>query len=504
MPPTPSVARFVALLAKHPLLTTAQMDEVSNAMQDNFVDARHLAKELLDRGWISPFQANRLLQNRDKELVLGPYVILERIGEGSMGQIFKARHPMLRRVCALKVIRPEFLKHPDAVPRFRREIAAVAQLAHPNIIQAFDAGQIGETHFFAMEFVEGKNLARMVLDRGALPVTEACDYIRQAALGLQHAHERGMIHRDIKPGNLLVSDAGQVKVLDMGLARLDKSADVDASLQNLTVAGTVMGTLEYMAPEQAEDSKSVDIRADIYALGCTLHFLLTRQPPFPGLKLGQKRTAGKALELPALKKRADVPPGLFPVMNKILAEKPAERYQSPAAVADALAPFCQPQAQPQPADVAAPPPPPPPKPVAAPKPVPAVTPAEVPAPKPAAVEAPPAPPPKPQPPAPVQPRPAPRAPVPALAEMSWDPNGSVNKPEPGAISKAEDEPPSWISPMDESAKTRARPKRAAPTREKSEGTPRVWPRYVAFGVLAAAVGIVLGVGCLYLFKSLMQ
>jgi serine/threonine-protein kinase len=182
---------------------------------------------------------------------------------------------------ALKLIRKERLANADAIRRFHREIRAAAQLSHPNIVAAHDADEVNGTHFFVMEYVEGTDLARLVKKHGPLGIADACEYVRQAGLGLQHAFEKGLVHRDIKPANLLLTRAGVVKVLDMGLARLGYDGDEEAS-STMTREGSVMGTLDYIAPEQAIDSHCVDIRADIYSLGCTLYFLLTGRVPFPG------------------------------------------------------------------------------------------------------------------------------------------------------------------------------------------------------------------------------
>ena len=188
----------------------------------SFPAPRALAGELIRRGWLTPYQVNQLLQGRGRDLLLGSYVLLERLGEGGMGQVFKARNWKLGRVVALKLIRKERLDNPDAVRRFQREIRAAAQLDHPNIVRAFDADEVDGTHLLVMEYVEGTDLAKLVKKDGPLPVDKACDYCRQAALGLQHAYERGLVHRDIKPHNLLLTPGGVVKILDMGLARLDR------------------------------------------------------------------------------------------------------------------------------------------------------------------------------------------------------------------------------------------------------------------------------------------
>ncbi len=326
-------------LREGPLLRPGQRGELPR-LQESFTEPRGLARELLKRDWLTPFQVNQLFQGRAGDIVLGPYLLLERLGEGGMGAVFKARHQIMDRIVALKLIRKDRLADPEAVRRFHREIRAAAQLTHPNIVTAHDADQAGDTHFLVMEYVEGTDLRKLVKQRGPLPVAEACEYVRQAALGLQHAHERGLVHRDIKPANLLLTAQNPtVKILDMGLARLHQAGEQTAG--DLTKEGAVMGTPDYMAPEQARESHTVDIRADLYSLGCTLFYLLTGQPPFPGGTLGQKICKHQLEPPPALEeRRPGLPPALGALLRRLLAKKPEERYQTPAEVVLALEPFC--------------------------------------------------------------------------------------------------------------------------------------------------------------------
>jgi serine/threonine protein kinase len=208
------------------------------------------------------------------------YRAIRLLGEGGMGAVYLAEHRRMKRVVALKVINPKFLSHPGALARFQQEVRAAAQLDHPNIVAAHDADQADGLHFLVMEYVEGQNLADYLAEKGPLPVAEACDAARQAALGLQHAHERGTVHRDVKPHNLMRAPSGRVKVLDFGLARLaagpgDAAEDDEApTAPHLTGAGAVVGTADYIAPEQARDAHGADGRADVYGLGCTLYHLL--------------------------------------------------------------------------------------------------------------------------------------------------------------------------------------------------------------------------------------
>jgi WD40 repeat protein len=262
------------------------------------------------------------------------YRVKALLGAGGMGAVYRAEHRLMERPVALKVIHADLLKDPVLVRRFRSEVKAAARLAHPNIVAAYDAEQAGGVHFLVMEFVEGVTLARVVARRGPLPAGAACDYARQAALGLQHAHEKGMVHRDVKPQNLMLTPAGQVKVLDFGLARLARRTN----LRRLTEVGEVMGTPDYIAPEQATDSSRVDIRADVYSLGCTLFFLITGRPPFPDGSVEDKLHAHLRQPPPPL---TGVPAPLARVVERMLAKSPGQRYQTPAEVAQALAPFAQ-------------------------------------------------------------------------------------------------------------------------------------------------------------------
>lgn len=280
------------------------------------------------------------------------YRIIALVGRGGMGSVYRAEHLLMQRSAAIKVINPELVRHPTAVERFRREVQAAAKLSHPNIVAAWDAEQAGNLHLLVMEFVDGTDLATIVQQQGPLDVEKTCSYIAQAASGLQHAHEKGMVHRDIKPHNLMLTPDGRVRILDFGLAGIvtgnnenpvPESANVTSSAvtpQHLTSFGSVMGTPDYMAPEQAVDAHSADIRSDIYSLGCTLSFLLTGKPPFEAEGVAAKLKAHAQDEPDSLPKlRKDVPPELSRVAARMLAKNPAERFQTPAEVVAALEPW---------------------------------------------------------------------------------------------------------------------------------------------------------------------
>jgi serine/threonine-protein kinase len=346
--PVASVASLVGTLRTHRLLEPPQLEQVVRSSA-RFPDPRALARELIQRGWLTPYQVNQVLQGKGHELVMGQYVLLERLGEGGMGQVFKARHEAMGRIVALKVLRKELLAKPEALKRFTREIQLVASLSHPNIVRAFDANQVNGIYFLALEYVEGIDLGRLVKQRGPVPVADACSYVRQAALGLQHAHERGLVHRDIKPTNLLrANQAGVVKVLDLGLARLQDADGDDSSsgssempggrsINMLTHAGKVMGTPDFIAPEQARDSHSVDIRADLYSLGCTFFFLLTGFPPYAGRTYLEKLIQHQEAPLPVIERiRPEVPLAVANVIRQLMAKRPEQRFQTPGILAATL------------------------------------------------------------------------------------------------------------------------------------------------------------------------
>jgi serine/threonine protein kinase/WD40 repeat protein len=292
------------------------------------------------------------------------YRVLELLGRGGMGEVYRAEHKLMNRPVALKVVNRRLLQDAHAAERFRREVQAAARLSHPNIVAAYDAEQAGDLHFLAMEYVDGIDLAQLVAERGPLPVRDACEFIRQAAEGLQHAYERGMVHRDIKPQNLmLVQESGVrgqesgsrgqesgvgcpgspvVKILDFGLARFAAEADEIPSTANcavsprLTSLGATLGTPDYIAPEQSRCARDADIRSDIYSLGCTLYFLLAGRPPYSGSS--QEKLAAHATQAPQplSELRNDLPPVLESVVSRMMAKEPRDRYQTPKEIAAAL------------------------------------------------------------------------------------------------------------------------------------------------------------------------
>jgi serine/threonine protein kinase len=288
---------------------------------------------------LTPTQVLLFRAGKWKGVVLGEYEILDLIGSGGMGLVFRAVHRRMDRVVALKVLSQETTASLDAVQRFQREVKAGAKLTHPNIVTAYDAGEHDGVHYLVMEYIDGITLARRVRGYGPLPLAEAVDCILQAARGLEHAHGKGVIHRDVKPANLLVTSAGTVKILDLGLARLRQlpSAGRTAGSEGLTQVGVTLGTADYMAPEQALDASRADHRADIYSLGGTLHYLLTGRPLYSGDSSMERLLAHRESPIPSLRaSRPEVAEGLDALFQRLVAKKPEERFSSMSDVIAAL------------------------------------------------------------------------------------------------------------------------------------------------------------------------
>jgi len=288
--------------------------------------AEELAKELILRKKLTKFQAEEVSKGKGKSLTLGNYVLLEKIGAGGMGQVFKAWHRRMDRLVAVKLLPPTMTKDKAAIARFDREVKAAAKLRHTNIVAADDADEANGVHFLVMELVEGSDLSALVKKNGPLSVDKTLSYIIQAARGLEFAHEHGVIHRDIKPANLLVDAKGTVKILDMGLARIEGSAPGQAEL---TSSGAIMGTVDYMAPEQAVSTKTADARSDIYSLGISLWYLLTGKCVYDGDTLMAKLLAHRDAAVPSLNSTVpEVSAALDAVFQKMVAKRAQDRYQS--------------------------------------------------------------------------------------------------------------------------------------------------------------------------------
>ncbi len=298
-----------------------------------------MLKWLMDAGMITRFHADKFIVGKYKGFHVGRYLILDQLGCGGMGQVYLAEHLNMRRLVALKVLSPHAFEH-DAVARerFFREARAAGTLDHPNIVRVFDLCQEGKLLYLVMEYVEGLSLQEMIARAGPLDVTTACHYARQIAFGLQHAYELGFVHRDIKPGNVLVDRIGVVRILDFGLVRSE--SETGDNLTRQLGDRAVLGTADYMAPEQASDSSGADIRADIYSLGATLYHMLAGRPLFPEGRTAQKLVWQQIKEpVPIDRLRPEVPAQLAEFVHAMLMKRPGDRPQTPAEVFVALEPF---------------------------------------------------------------------------------------------------------------------------------------------------------------------
>ncbi|HUR52660.1 MAG TPA: serine/threonine-protein kinase [Gemmataceae bacterium] len=305
---------------------------------------------LIDARMISQFHADRLAVGKYKGFQLGSYLILDQLGTGGMGQVYLAEHSAMKRLVGLKVLPVWGGEDVVARERFFREARAAAALDHPNIVRVFDLCQEGRLFYLVMEYVDGISLQALVAKHGPLGVTEAACYARQVAYGLSHAHSLGFVHRDIKPANLLLERTGVVKILDLGLVRSE--ADAGSNLTKQLDNKSILGTADYVAPEQAVDSSTVDIRADIYSLGATLYFLLAGRPMFPEGRTAQKLVWQQIKDpTPIAQLRPDVPAELAGIVHTMIQKRPDDRFQSPEDVFDALAPWTQGDIAPPPESV---------------------------------------------------------------------------------------------------------------------------------------------------------
>jgi len=340
MPAPTSIDEFVELVRKSGVLDEKRLDAQVEKLREAGelpTDAVKLAAALVQDGFLTNFQAEQLVQGKWRRFTIGKYRVLERLGSGGMGSVFLCEHIFMRRRVAVKVLPSAKAADPSSLERFYREARAVAAVDHPNIVHAYDIDQDGSLHFIVMEFVDGPSFQEIVRRGGPVSLERACHYISQAAQGLEHASTAGLVHRDIKPGNILVDRTGVVKVLDMGLARFFNDEE---DLLTRKYDENVLGTADYLAPEQADDSHAVDIRADIYGLGGTFYFLLTGRTPFGEGSVPQKLMWHRTRQpKPVGSFRGDVPMAVQEVIDKMMAKEPGQRYQSPNEIVAALAPW---------------------------------------------------------------------------------------------------------------------------------------------------------------------
>ena len=323
---TISREEFERNLGESGLLAEAPLRELLGGLagEPDITDGDALARLLVHLGHLTPFQADAVRGRRFEEVCVGNYVILERLGAGGMGTVYKARHRRMKRAVALKVLHREAAGRATFALRFEREVETIAQLSHPNIVMAFDADEAEVGPFLVMEYVDGRDLGVEVAQGGPLSVAESVEATLQAARGLEYAHGRGFVHRDVKPANLLRDSRGQIKVADLGLARL---RDVEPDQRAVSLAGNVVGTAEYMSPEQALDSSSIDHRSDIYSLGCTLFYLLTGRPPYAATSLMGLLLKHRDTPIPSLcEARPAAPARLDAIFRRMAAKRPDDRH----------------------------------------------------------------------------------------------------------------------------------------------------------------------------------
>lgn len=336
-----TVESFLQVVRQSGLIDNDQLQKLLQEYEARGVDvkkAQSIADALIANEVITRWQAEKLLAGKHKGFSLGKYKLLDLLGKGGMSSVYLAEHVLMKRRCAIKVLPGKRVNDSSYLARFHREAQAVASVDHPNIVRAYDVDcaqdRDSQIHFLVMEYVQGQSLQELIIRNGPADYADAVEYIRQAAEGLEHAHRAGLVHRDIKPANLLVDTTGTIKLLDMGLARFFD--DRDENPLTVTHDEKVLGTADYLAPEQALDSHTVDARADIYSLGCSLQFLLTGNPPYTEGTLTQRLMWHQTKPFPPLTdSRIDCPASLSAMLNKMVEKKPEDRYQSAAEVAEA-------------------------------------------------------------------------------------------------------------------------------------------------------------------------
>jgi serine/threonine protein kinase len=342
--PNPELDRFLRAVRRSGLLPPGRVDAlVGEAPANTASNCDRLGEFLVQRGALTHFQVTKLKQGTWQGLVLGPFHILSPLGKGGMGTVYLAhdtRKSGRNALVALKVLPPKRAREEDRMlARFRREMDLAQRVSHPHLTRTYEAGDVGEVHYIAMEYIRGQSLRRQVGDHGPLSIARAARLFAEVADGLQHAHEQGLVHRDLKPSNIMVTPNGHAKILDMGLA-LAVGEELPQDKTIVGGQGYVVGTMDYIAPEQVDDPTGVDARADLYSLGCSMYFALTGQPPFPGgtsidkMKWHRTRYPDPLYEL-----NPTIPVDFSRIVDKLMEKSPQNRYRSAAAVRDALRPW---------------------------------------------------------------------------------------------------------------------------------------------------------------------
>jgi serine/threonine protein kinase len=340
MPAPATTEHLLTLIRKSELIDAPRLDSfvthVSKAGSAR--NPQELVAQLIAAGMVTHFQAEQLLLGKWRGFTIGKYKVLERLGSGGMGHVYLCEHLQMRRRVAVKVLPTSQAHNPSALGRFYREARASGVLDHPNLVKAHDIDQDGGLHFLVMDYVDGASLQNIVSRFGPMPIIRAAHCIRQAAEGLQHAYESGLLHRDVKPANIMLDRTGTIRVLDLGLARFYQD---DTDLLTLKYDDrNVLGTADFVSPEQALNSHDVDIRTDIYSLGATFYFLLVGHPPFPTGKIAQKLIWHQVRQpTPIRQIRPEIPVGLATIIEKMMAKDPAHRQQTPAEVVETLQPW---------------------------------------------------------------------------------------------------------------------------------------------------------------------
>lgn len=335
-----AVPGIVDSLSDPRLLLPERYEELVNHLLPQCSEWSIMGRELVHRGWLTAYQLREVFRGNASSLILGSYTLLEPLGQGGMGSVFRARNWRIGKTVAVKVIRQEQVKDARTVKRFFREIQTLGRVSHPNIVLAFDADSEDDRLFYAMEYIPGRDLGWKVREDGPLSVEAVCYFTAQIAHALQHVHESGFVHRDIKPSNLLLAQNQlSVKLLDLGLSR---GTLFDSEQTQLTKVGSLIGTPDYIAPEQIHDPHRVDIRADLYSLGCTVYYLLTGRAPFQDAETVEKLFMHvKEQPEPIEHFRPDVPPQLASILRRLMTKRPRHRYQEPADLLGALLPLLQ-------------------------------------------------------------------------------------------------------------------------------------------------------------------